>query len=111
MNDNLLLQSIEVLNDDANDKVESEERAEDDKDDKIAVIEERGLVLRLLINLRHIHRVLHDLLPPIEGGLEGKILTQLWPVSGLDVEDCSEKLLRQHSYVIKNQLVASKAPY
>ena len=29
----------------------------------------------------------------------------------LDVEDCSEKLLRQHSYAIKNQLVASKAPY
>ena len=77
MNDNLLLQSIEVLNDDANDEVESEERAEDDKDDKIAVIEERGLVLRLLINLRHIHRVLHDLLPAIEGGLEVKTSTQL----------------------------------
>ena len=29
----------------------------------------------------------------------------------LDVEDCSEKLLRQHSNAIKNQLVASKAPY
>ena len=27
------------------------------------------------------------------------------------VEDCSEELLRQQSYVIKNQLVASKAPY
>ena len=29
----------------------------------------------------------------------------------LDVEDFSEELLRQHSYAIKNQLVASKAPY
>ena len=29
----------------------------------------------------------------------------------LGVEDCSEELLRQQSYVIKNQLVASKAPY
>ena len=29
----------------------------------------------------------------------------------LDVEDISEELLRQHSYAIKNQLVASKAPY
>ena len=27
----------------------------------------------------------------------------------LDVEDCSEKLLRQHNYAIKNQLLASKA--
>ena len=29
----------------------------------------------------------------------------------LDVEDCSEELLSQQSYAIKNQLVASKAPY
>ena len=29
----------------------------------------------------------------------------------LDVEDCSEELLCQQSYAIKNQLVASKAPY
>ena len=43
---------------------------------------------------------------------------QSWPLevweSGndkLDVEDCSEELLRQQSYAIKNQLVASKAPY
>ena len=28
-----------------------------------------------------------------------------------NVEDCSEELLHQHSYAIKNQLVASKAPY
>ena len=29
----------------------------------------------------------------------------------LDVEEWSEELLRQLSYAIKNQLVASKAPY
>ena len=28
----------------------------------------------------------------------------------LAIEDCSEELLSQHSYAIKNQLVASKAP-
>ena len=66
----LLFQGIEVLYDDANEEIESEKGPTDDKDDKIAVIEERGLVLRLLINLRHIHRVLHDLLPPIERSLE-----------------------------------------
>ena len=29
----------------------------------------------------------------------------------LDVEDCSEELLRKQSYAIKNQLDSSKAPY
>ena len=33
------------------------------------------------------------------------------PPPSLHVEDCSEELLRQQSYAIKNQLVASKAPY
>ena len=42
-------------------------------------------------------------------------LQQLLSLSGSvaqpDVESCSEELLRQHSYAIKNQLVASRAPY
>ena len=70
MNEHLLFQSIEILYDDPDDKVECEERAKDDKDDKIAIVEQRGLVLRLLINVRHIHCVLHDLLPPIESCLD-----------------------------------------
>ena len=35
----------------------------------------------------------------------------LFSVVHLDVEGTSEELLRQLSYAIKNQLVASKAPY
>ena len=34
----------------------------------------------------------------------------LYMLVHLDFEDCSEELLRQHSFAIKNQLVASKAP-
>ena len=48
-----------------------------------------------------------------------KLLSRLQPIClqqqvrvvHLDVEDQIEELLRQLSYAIKNQLVASKAPY
>ena len=39
------------------------------------------------------------------------VLMQYNRVVHLDVEGTSEELLRQLSYAIKNQLVASKAPY
>ena len=44
--------------------------------------------------------------------LSGIIITRLLHsrlLVHLDVEDCSEELLRQQSYAIKNQLVAFKA--
>ena len=69
----LLFQSIEVLDDDPNDEVESEKGPADDKHDKIQIVEQRGLVLRLLINLGNINSVLHDLLPPVESCLNVKI--------------------------------------
>ena len=43
--------------------------------------------------------------------LDWNYLLIIFSVLHLDVEDSSEELLRQQSYAIKNQFVASKDPY
>ena len=68
----LLLQSVEVLYENPNDEVESEKRPKDDKDDKKQIVEQRGFILRLFINIGNVNCVLHDLLPPIKSCLEEK---------------------------------------
>ena len=62
----------------------------------------------LILAIRNINTALST-------SLDGQEETGPWSVDisvvHLDVEDCSEELLRQHSYAIKNQLVTSKGPY
>lgn len=48
----LFLLLVEVIDDDADEQVEGEERAEDDEDDKVDVHVEVDLIRRLLFHLR-----------------------------------------------------------
>lgn len=48
----LLLLLVKVVNNDTNEEVECEERAEDDEDDKVNVHVEVDLIRRLLLYLR-----------------------------------------------------------
>ena len=48
----LLFQCVEVVDDDTDEEVEGEEGAADDEDDKVEVVIEACLILRLLVNLQ-----------------------------------------------------------
>ena len=69
----LLFQGIEIINDDTDEEVESEEGPTDDEDDKVEVVVEASLILWLLVHFPGIHSISHDLHPTLKGGLKKKI--------------------------------------
>ena len=66
----LLFQRVKIINDDTNEEIQRKERSAYDEDDKVEIIIERCLVLRLLINFCGINCVRHDLHPAFESCLE-----------------------------------------
>ena len=70
----LLFQSVKIVYDDTNEKIEGEERTTDYEDNKVEIIIERGFVLRLLVNFCGINSVSHDFHPSFESCLERYIL-------------------------------------
>ena len=83
----LLLEHVEVVNDDSDEQVQCEEGPADDEDDKVEVVVERGLPVRLLVDLARVDGVGHHLHPALEGGhLRRREIRQifyyLWPVHG-----------------------------
>ena len=64
----LLFESIEVIDDDTDEQVQSEKTSTDDKDHKVKVVVLGGFIFRLFVDLPNIHCVRHDFHPAFEGG-------------------------------------------
>ena len=65
----LLLEHIEVVNDDTNEEVESDEGAHNDEADKVPVVPEASISVRLLINVPWVCGISDQLHPAFKCGL------------------------------------------
>jgi len=62
----LLFKHVEVVYDNTDEKVQSEEGSADDEDDEVEVIVDGRLPRRLQIHFPRVHRIRHDFHPSFE---------------------------------------------
>ena len=61
---------VELVDNDANKKVECEEASEDDEEDKVHVHVDAVLAVRLLVKVHHVDGIVHDIDPSLKSDVK-----------------------------------------